>query len=171
MPRGGFRTGRPGEGFLMASSPVATAAQAVEQDAVAQPAAQTAGAGAKLAQSTAVQDTVTLSNGVPQQTPAEEAGLFQVSAPTFNSAPARDALNTTSGNAGIVAAPRSGPSRTASCSRGRGRGSLLPPPLRRPIPLLLPPGRRPPPHLQVRARRCSINLRSTCNSLGFRLRL
>lgn len=89
----------------MASSPVATAAQAVEQDAVAQPAAQTAGAGAKLAQSTAVQDTVTLSNGVPQQTPAEEAGLFQVSAPTFNSAPARDALNTTSGNAGIVAAP------------------------------------------------------------------
>ena len=61
----------------MASSPVATAAQAVEQDAAAQPAAQTAGASAKNVQSSAVQDTVTLSNGVPQQTPAEEAGLWR----------------------------------------------------------------------------------------------
>jgi hypothetical protein len=121
----------------MASSPVTTAAQAVEQDAVAQPAAQTAGAGSRNAQRTAVQDTVTLSNGIPQQTPAEEAGLFQVSAPTLNSAPAREDLNTTNGNAGNLAAPNPG-AENVTAAPGARQAAVAAPPAVRPEPRFAP---------------------------------
>ena len=110
----------------MASSPVATAAQAVNQDAAAQPAAQTAGASAKNVQSAAVQDTVTLSNGVPQQTPAEEAGLFQVTAPTLNSAPARVDLNAANANAVTAGAPNASEVKAAATAGALQAGVASP---------------------------------------------
>ncbi len=121
----------------MASSPVATTAQAVEQDAAALPAAQKAGAGAKNAQSAAVQDIVTLSNGIPQQTPAEEAGLFQVAAPRLGSAPARDSLNSANSNAGSLAAPKAGATNFAA-GGGSLQGGLAAPPAVRPEPRVAP---------------------------------
>ena len=114
----------------MASSPVATTAQAVEQDTAAQPAAQSAVASAKNAQGSAVQDTVTLSNGVRQQTPAEEAGLFQITAPTLNSAPARDDLNTANGNVGLAAAPNASEVKVAATAGALQAGGAAPPAVR-----------------------------------------
>jgi hypothetical protein len=114
----------------MASSPVATAAQAVEQDAAALPVAQTAGGGSKNAQSTTVQDTVTLSNGIPQQTPAEEAGLFQVNALTLNSAPARDSLNSANPNIGNLAVPNAGATNFAGGAGPLQAGAETPPAVR-----------------------------------------
>ena len=67
----------------MASIPVAAANQTAQLDAEPQSGLQAQGATTKLAQSNPIQDTVTLSNGVPQPTHAEEAGLFQVAAPAI----------------------------------------------------------------------------------------
>ena len=68
----------------MASIPVAATNQTAQLDAEPQSALQAQGATTKLAQSNPVQDTVTLSNGVPQPSHAEEAGLFQVAAPAIS---------------------------------------------------------------------------------------
>ncbi len=68
----------------MASIPVAAANQTAPLGTEPQSALQAQGATSKLAQSNPVQDTVTLSNGVPQPTHAEEAGLFQVAAPAIS---------------------------------------------------------------------------------------
>jgi len=68
----------------VASIPVVAANQTAQLDAEPQSALQAQGATTKPAQSNPVQDTVTLSNGVPQPTHAEEAGLFQVAAPAIS---------------------------------------------------------------------------------------
>ena len=97
----------------MASIPVAAANQTAQLGTEPQLALQAQNATAKPAQSNAVQDTVTLSNGVPQPTHAEEAGLFQVAAPaisTFSSASLDGANNgagpkATDTAAAVVSAP------------------------------------------------------------------
>jgi hypothetical protein len=82
MPRGGICSARSEEGPV-ASIPVAAANQTAQLGVEPQSAVQAQSATTKPAQSNAVQDTVTLSNGVPQPTHAEEAGLFQVAAPAI----------------------------------------------------------------------------------------
>lgn len=83
MPRSGIGSARYEEGPV-ASIPVAAANQTAQLSTEAQLPVQPQSATTKLAQSNPVQDTVTLSNGVPQPTPAEEAGLFQVAAPALS---------------------------------------------------------------------------------------
>ena len=93
----------------MASIPVAAANQTAQLDAEPQSALQAQGATTKLAQSNPVQDTVTLSNGVPQPTHAEEAGLFQVAAPAIST------FSTASfGGANSGAAPKGADGATAA---------------------------------------------------------
>ncbi len=85
----------------MASIPVAATNQTAQLDAEPQSALQAQGATTKLAQSNPVQDTVTLSNGVPQRSHAEEAGLFQVAAPAISTF-----SNASFGGANSGAAPK-----------------------------------------------------------------
>jgi hypothetical protein len=82
MPHSGIGSARSEEGPV-ASIPVAAANQTAQLGTEAQSALQAQTATTKLAQSNPIQDTVTLSNGVPQPTHAEEAALFQVAAPAI----------------------------------------------------------------------------------------
>ena len=100
MPRGGIGSARSEEGPV-ASIPVAATNQTAQLDAEPQSALQAQGATTKLAQSNPVQDTVTLSNGVPQRSHAEEAGLFQVAAPAISTF-----SNASFGGANSGAAPK-----------------------------------------------------------------
>ena len=91
----------------MASIPVAAANQTAQLGTEPQSALQAHNATTRPAQFNPVQDTVTLSNGVPQLTHAEEAGLFQVAAPaisTFSTASFGGANNGAARKAGDTAA-------------------------------------------------------------------
>ena len=98
----------------MASIPVAAANQTAQLGTEPQTVLQTPSATNRQAETNPVQDTVTLSNGVPAPTPAEEAGLFQVAAPTIASFSPAALSGVTSGGAltaadGAVAALNAAP--------------------------------------------------------------
>ncbi len=105
----------------MASIPVAAANRTAQLGTEAQLALQPQSATTKPAQLNPVQDTVTLSNGVPRPTPAEEAGLFQVAAPVISTF---SAVSSGGANAGAAlkandaaAAALNAPTATAAASK------------------------------------------------------
>ena len=113
MPRSGIVSTRSEEGPV-ASIPVAAANQTAQLGTEPQTVLQTPSATNRQAETNPVQDTVTLSNGVPAPTPAEEAGLFQVAAPTIASFSPTALSGVTSGGApkaaeGAVAALNAAP--------------------------------------------------------------
>jgi len=125
MPRSGIGSARAEEGPV-ASTPVGAANQTAQLGTEPQLALQAQNATAKPAQSNPVQDTVTLSNGVPQTTPAEEAGLFQVAAPaisTLSSASFDGANNGAAPKATDTAAPAANSAQTANAPATNGAQS------------------------------------------------
>lgn len=92
MPRNG-RSGGPFEEGPVASISVAAANQTAQASTEAQPEVQALGATPNVPHTTPIVDTVTLSDGAPRPTSAEEAGLFKVAAPTISSAFSAPPLN------------------------------------------------------------------------------
>ena len=118
----------------MASIPVAAANQTAQLGTEPPSALQAQTATTKVPQFGPIQDTVTLSHGVPQPTPAEEAGLFQVAAPAiprFSPASLSGASN--------GAAPRAAENAAAVLNAPPASGAALAAPAAQHTPTAQPP--------------------------------
>lgn len=105
----------------MASFSVAAANQTAQSSTEAQPEVQALGAAPNVPHTAPIVDTVTLSDGAPQPTSAEEAGLFKIAAPTISSAFSAPTLNAE------VSAVSGGATKAGSAARAVTQGAAQPP--------------------------------------------